>query len=113
MPVALGGVMRVDHRTVASTLVAMLVVVSTVVVTTQAKFPNTRSRGRSTVEFNDKQVRIVASYDYSQRDHDTKWLLIQLAMSSKQRMTIEPGGISLRAPAGRVIPLASQQRVGE
>src|SRR5687768_4998422 len=109
MPVAIGGVMRALHRAV----VAMIVVVSTAVVATQVQFPDTRSRGRSTVEFYDKQVRIVASYDYSQREHDTRWLLIQLAMSSKKPMTIERSGIALRAPDGKEIPMATQERVGE
>ena len=105
--------MRVEHRTVARALVAMLVAVSAVVVTTQAEFPFVRNRGRSTVEFNDKQVHVVASYDYSQRDHDSRWLLIQIAVSAKKRMVIERDWIALRSADDREFPLATQMRVGE
>jgi hypothetical protein len=105
--------MGVNHRAVARAVVALLVVVSAVVVTTQVQFPNTRSRGRSTVEFYDRQVRIVASYDYSQRNHDSRWLLVQTALSSKKRMTVERSGFALRTPDGKEISMATQERVGE
>ena len=100
-------------RLVLGVLVAVLVTVSIVAVATQAEFPHVRNRGRSTVEFDDKQVHIVASYDYSQREHDSRWLLIQLAMSAKQRMVIERDWIALRAADDREFPLATQVRVGE
>jgi hypothetical protein len=105
--------MRVDHRTVAATCAALLVAVSTVVVTTQAEFPYVKSRGRATTEFNDKQIHVVASYDYSQRDHDARWLLIQIAVSARKSMVIERDWIALRTADDREFPLATQTRVGE
>ena len=101
------------HRIVVRALVAMFAMVATVVVTAQAEFPFARSRGRSTVEFNDKQVHVVASYDYSQREHDGRWLLIQIAMSAKKRMVIERDWIVLRTADDREFPLATQTRVTE
>ena len=105
--------MRVAHGTVAWTVVALLVTASTVVVTTQPEFPFVRSRGRATAEFNDKQIHLVASYDYSQRNHDNRWLLIQIAMSARKRMVIERDWIALRTADDREFPLATQTRVGE
>ena len=105
--------MCLTYRVVSRTLVAMIAIVSTVVVTTQAEFPFARNRGRATVEFNDKQVHVVASYDYSQREHDGRWLLIQIAMSAKKSMVIERDWIVLRTADDREFPLATQTRVGE
>ena len=105
--------MSLTRRVRVRALVAVLVTVSAVVVTTQAEFPFVRNRGRSTAEFNDKQVHVVASYDYSQRNHDSRWLLIQIAVSAKKRMVIERDWIALRTADDDEFPLATQKRVGE
>jgi len=105
--------MWTEHRVAARALVAVCVMVSAVAVTTQAEFPFVRDRGRSTVEFNDKQVHVVASYDYSQRHHDSRWLLIQIAASAKKNMVIQRDWIALRTADDREFALATQARVGE
>ena len=105
--------MSLIRQVAVRALVAVFVTVSAVVVTAQAEYPFVRNRGRSTVEFNDKQVHVVASYDYSQREHDGRWLLIQIAVSAKQRMVIERDWIALRTADDDEFPLATQKRVGE
>jgi hypothetical protein len=72
-----------------------------------------RQRGRAAVEFRDKDIHVVAAYYYSQQHHDSRWLLIEAGISTTDAETIRRDAIALRAPDGRVIPLASQRRVGE
>jgi hypothetical protein len=105
--------MSFTHRAAVRVLAATIVTVSVATIATQAEFPFVRNRGRSTAEFNDKKVHLVASYDYSQRNHDSRWLLIQLAVSSKDPMVIERDWIALRTADDREYPLATQKRVGE
>ena len=79
----------------------------------QREFPFTRERGRSTTEFQDDKVHIVAAYDYSQRNHDSRWLLIQIAASSVRPMVIRRDWIGLRTADDSEVALATQRRVGE
>ena len=72
-------------------------------------FPDTRDRGRAAVEFEGEALHAVAAYYYSQRNHDSRWLLIELAITSSTHMRIDPDDILLRQPDGREIPLASQR----
>ena len=72
-----------------------------------------RSRGRAAVEFSDPAIHVVAAYYYSQRNHESRWLLIESAMSTTESTTIHRDAIALRTPQGRDIPLATQRRVGE
>jgi hypothetical protein len=74
-----------------------------------APFPNTREHGRAVVEYEDDDLQTVAGYHYSQRNHDSRWLLIQLAMTASSHMKIYPEDISLRHPDGREMPLPPQQ----
>jgi hypothetical protein len=73
-------------------------------------FPNTRPNGRATVVYKDDTVQVVAIYDYSQRNHDGAWLLVQTGIALRERGEIKRDSISLVAPDGRVIPLASQEQ---
>jgi hypothetical protein len=75
--------------------------------------PHNRQRGRAVVEYRDNDIHIVAAYAHSQRSHDSRWLMVETAVSTSQPATIARDAIALRTPAGREIPLASQQRVGE
>jgi hypothetical protein len=79
----------------------------------QAEFPFTRTRGQAAIEFKDPHIHVVAAYYYSQRHHDSRWLLIEAAVSTEELTTIKRDAISLRRPDGREIPLATQTRVGE
>lgn len=72
-----------------------------------------REVGRAAVEYRDGDIRVVAAYYYSQRTHDSRWLLIETAVSTEELATIHRRDILLRTPQGREIPLATQRRVGE
>ena len=76
-------------------------------------FPNTRPNGRATVVYKDDTVQMVAIYDYSQRNHDGAWLVVQTGIALRERGEIKRDSISMVAPDGRVIPLASQEQVLE
>ncbi len=72
-----------------------------------------RDRGRAAVEYRDADAQIVAAYYYSQRNHDSRWLMIEAGVSTDDSNTIERSAIALRTPQGREIPLATQRRIGE
>lgn len=65
--------------------------------------------GRATLEFSSRQVKAVALFDYSMRNHDGPWLLVGLAVQARERIAIERDQIALVTPDGRRIPLASHQ----
>jgi hypothetical protein len=79
----------------------------------QREFPFTHERGRSTAEFQDGKLHVVAAYDYSQRNHDSRWLLIQIGASSVRPMVIRRDWIALRTADDSEFALATQRRVGE
>ena len=72
-----------------------------------------RNVGRAAVEYSDADAHIVAAYYYSQRNHESRWLMIEAGVSTTESNTIERSAIALRTPQGREIPLASQRRIGE
>jgi hypothetical protein len=72
-----------------------------------------RRLGRAAVEYRDKQLQVVAAYYYSQRNHDSRWLMLETAFSTNEPATIDRSDIILRTPEGREIPLATQRQVGE
>jgi hypothetical protein len=72
-----------------------------------------RQRGRAAVEFSDKDIHIAAAYYYSQRNHDSRWIMIDAALSTTKRTTFRRDAIALQTPAGREVALATQTRVGE
>ena len=69
-----------------------------------------RQLGRSIVEFRSRDVKAVAAYEYSRRNHADEWLLIELAVQAANRIAIERHQISLLTSAERRIPLATQQK---
>ena len=75
-------------------------------------FPRTRSYGRATTEYNGK-VHVVINYDYSQRKHGSKWLLLDIAMSSVQRFVLHKGDLKLLTPNGRELSVAPQQALND
>ena len=82
--------------------------------TAQKEFPaSNRDRGRAAVEFRDKDIHIVAAYYYSQRNHDSRWVVIEAAVSTSEPATIARADILIRTPEGREIPLASQSQIAE
>jgi hypothetical protein len=73
-------------------------------------FANTKRRGKAVVEYRDAEIHVVAAYYYSQQNHDSRWLLIEAAMSTTRNLTIDRESITLATPAGRTITLAAQER---
>jgi hypothetical protein len=65
--------------------------------------------GRSIVEFTSAEVKAVAAYEYSRRNHSGEWLLVELAVQAKKRIAIERSQITLLTADERIIPLGKQQ----
>src|SRR5688572_361463 len=72
-----------------------------------------RNVGRAAVEYSDADAHIVAAYYYSQRNHESRWLMIEAGISTTESIVIERSAIALRTPQGRELPLATQKRGGE
>jgi hypothetical protein len=73
-------------------------------------FPRTKSHGRATVEYEDEQVKAVAIYDYSQRNHKQAWLLVQFGVALYERAAVGRESFHLIMPGGRSVPLATQEQ---
>jgi hypothetical protein len=73
-------------------------------------FPRTKSNGRATVEYKDEKVQAVAIYDYSQRNHDTAWILVQIGVALSQRGEVRRDSFSVTMAGGRSVPLATQEQ---
>jgi hypothetical protein len=96
------------------TLSAAAVAVAAQTLAAQEEFSSAnKSVGRAAVEYRDADVQIVAAYYYSQRNHESRWLMLEAGISTNEPNTIERSAIALRTPQGREIPLASQRRIGE
>jgi hypothetical protein len=52
----------------------------------------------------------VAIYDYSQRNHDSDWLLVQVGVALRERGAVKRDSFSVVMPGGRVVPLATQEQ---
>ena len=83
-------------------------------------FPRTKSNGRATVEYKDDKVQAVAIYDYSQRNHDTAWILVQIgvALSDPSRtiaspFTTLPRRRGKRPPIAELISIMDEQDVDQ
>jgi len=74
------------------------------------ELPNTKELGRAAVEYRDDGVHLVAAYYYSQVNHETRWLLIETALTTEARTTIPREAFRMMTPAGVEIALASQER---
>ena len=73
-------------------------------------FSNTKELGGAAIQYKDDAVHAVAAYYYSQRNHDSRWLLIEAAVSTEERMTIHRDSIRLITPDGIEVTLAAQER---
>jgi hypothetical protein len=76
-------------------------------------FPDTKDLGRAAVEYEDDEIQVVAAYYYSQFNHDSPWLLVEMAVSSENRMTIHRDAFRLITPDGVEIALAPQTRFSQ
>jgi hypothetical protein len=81
--------------------------------TAQEVSSSVKKRGKAVVEYKDKDIQVVAAYNYSQRNHDSRWLYIQTGLTTRDETIIRRDAIALRTPQGRSIPLASQRQVGD
>jgi hypothetical protein len=73
----------------------------------------TKQLGKAVVEYQDKTIQLVAAYYYSQRNHDSRWLMIETALSTAKDDAIKRTAIALRTPQGLEIPLATQRQVND
>jgi len=73
-------------------------------------FPHTKPNDRATVVYKDEKVLAVAIYDYSQRNHDGAWLLVQIGVALSERGAVKRDSFSVMMPDGRVVPLATQEQ---
>ena len=64
--------------------------------------------GRATVEYRSEEVKAVASYEYSQRNHAGAWLLIEFAVQATPRIAVQRSQLVLMQPDEQVVPLATQ-----
>jgi hypothetical protein len=99
-------------------LIAALIVgliASAVVTEAQKKewsFPRTKSYGRATTEYNGV-LHVAINYDYSQRKHGSKWLLVDIGMSAGKRFVLHKDDLRLLTPNGRELPVAPQQALND
>jgi hypothetical protein len=95
------------------TVCAMLALAPLTLVAQQEFSSANRNVGRAAVQYSDADAHIVAAYYYSQRNHESRWLMIEAGVSTTELNTIDRSAIVLRTPQGRELPLASQRRIGE
>ncbi len=67
-------------------------------------------QGRAIVEYRSPQVNAVAAYEYSHRNHNGEWLLVEFAVQAKDRIVIHRDELSLLTPDERSIPVATQEQ---
>ena len=72
-------------------------------------FPNTKRQGKAIIEYRDRDLDVVLSYQYSQQHHDGPWLLIDIGMRSEHRFVIEREHIRLVSSTGEWFPVASER----
>jgi len=76
----------------------------------EQSFPNTKRLGKAIVEYRDKQgLQVVLSYEYSQREHKSTWLLIDFGARAERRLILDREHFKLVARSGDWFPVASQR----
>ena len=71
--------------------------------------PNTDDLGRAVIKYADDTIQVVAAYNYSQQNHDSRWLLIEIGVTTTDVARIKNGDITLVMPDGRSVAVASQR----
>src|SRR3954465_14258502 len=104
---------RMTTRVAGAAVVVVTLAMGTAAGARQDFSPANHDRGRAAVEYRDQDAHIVAAYYYSQRHHDSRWLVIDAVLSTEKRSLVPREAFALRTPGGREIPLATQRRVGE
>jgi hypothetical protein len=72
-------------------------------------FPHTKRLGKATVQFRDSQLQVVLNYEYSQRNHDSAWLLVDFGARAEKRLVLDREHFKLVSQAGEWFPVASQR----
>jgi hypothetical protein len=90
-------------------VIAALVAVTTVF----AADARVTQLGRATVAYQSKDVRAVASYNYSQRQHAAAWLLVEFGIQATHRIVVHRDQLTLIGPDQRVVPIASQAQFAD
>jgi hypothetical protein len=68
-----------------------------------------RQLGHAIVEFRSPDVKAVAAYEYSRRNHSGEWLLIEFAVQAQKRIAIERTEINLLTSDERRILMKRRQ----
>jgi len=98
-------------KTLAALVVSASVALSAQRPADDNAFPRTKPYGRATVQYEDPQIKAVAIYDYSQRNHNHPWLLVQFGVALSQRTEVRRDSFHIVAmPDRREVPLATQQQ---
>jgi hypothetical protein len=71
--------------------------------------PRTKFLGRATVQYEDERVRAVAIYDYSQRNHEQAWVVVQFGFALNEPAVVRRESIYIITPRGGNVPLPTQQ----
>jgi hypothetical protein len=79
----------------------------------ESGFPNTKRHGKAIVEYKDRTLDVVLSYQYSQENHDGRWLLIDVGARSEHRFVIEREHFRLVDSEGAWFPVASERHFVE
>ena len=74
-------------------------------------FPYTKQHRPATVEYSHEGLKVVVNYNYSQTNHNTHWLIIDLAASSRRRFVLRPEHVTLVTPDGGIVALAERKTV--
>jgi hypothetical protein len=74
------------------------------------EFAHVRTLGQALVEHSDGLTHVVVAYYYSQRQHDSRWILLELGLASTEPTEVRRSLIVLVNPAGRAVRLAAQSR---
>ena len=73
------------------------------------RFPDARSGEPHLVIYDDGVVLASASYRYSQRHHDSRWLVVTLGLAASEALTIRREDIVLVRPDGITTPPATER----
>jgi hypothetical protein len=90
------------------TIAILLATAVTATAQTAPSFPHTAKNGRATIVYRHEGLTVAANYDYSQRNHDGPWLLIDVALGSNSRFVLHRDNFRVITPGGQTIRLASQ-----
>lgn len=72
-------------------------------------FPEARFGDSHVVLYDDGVLLASAAYRYSQRHHDSRWVVVRLALASSERMSIPREDFVIVRPDGVEIPAASRR----